>query len=539
MAATAPAAEDAPAIRLNTVGYPPSAKKKASIATPCTNFAVVRIKDGSKPLEGAATGPVLNVDTQEQLYTADFSALKEAGEFQLDVPGVGKSAAFRVAQDVYQRPFYTVTRGMYLWRCGTAVSGTHNGQTFAHAACHTNDAWLDSVTGQHERKDSTKGWHDAGDYNKYVVNASVTVGAMFRAWEDFGPALRKVRLDLPESGGKLPDFLGELRWETDWLLTMQFPDGSVSHKVSTKRFGGFILPEFEKEERYFTPWSSAATADLVAMLAQAARNFRPYDDAYADHCLAAARKSYAFLKASPTNHAADLRGFSTGGYGTRDPDERLWAAAEMWETTGEAEVLQDLEARVKSAQGRVDLDFDWGEVRNLGLFTYLASKRPGRDEALLNQVRENLLASADGIVKTRNGHGYGRPLGSRYYWGCNGSVARQTLILQAAHRLSPKPEYRETALDALNHLFGRNCYGRSFVTGLGYRPPLHPHDRRSGGDNVDDPWPGYLIGGPHPRATGWQDLQSDYRANEIAINWNSALIYALAAFLEDTGLRGF
>ncbi|MGD0383711.1 MAG: glycoside hydrolase family 9 protein, partial [Thermoguttaceae bacterium] len=184
------------------------------------------------------------------------------------------------------------------------------------------------------------------------------------------------------------------------------------------------------------------------------------------------------------------------------------------------------------------VNWDWEEVKNLGLFTYLFSKRPGCDEALLAQVRESLLATADAIVKTRDRHGYARPLGTRYYWGCNGGVARQTLNLCAAYRLSPKPEYLETALDAINHLFGRNYYGRSFVTGLGDRPPMHPHDRRSGGDNVVDPWPGYLVGGPHPRATDWHDIQDDFRTNEIAINWNAALIYALAAFIDPSEPSG-
>ena len=169
------AAEEAPKIRLNTVGYLPAKEKKASIAAECSKFAVVRVKDNEKVFEGTATGPVLNADTNEQLYTADFSALKEPGEYQLDVTGVGKSAPFRVAGDVYNRPFYTVMRGMYLWRCGTAVKGTHNGNTFTHEACHLEDAWLDAVTGEHVRKDGTKGWHDAGDYNKYTVNAGVTV----------------------------------------------------------------------------------------------------------------------------------------------------------------------------------------------------------------------------------------------------------------------------------------------------------------------------------------------------------------------------
>jgi endoglucanase len=537
------AAEESLPIRFNTVGYLPNAEKQATIAAPCANFTVVRVTDGSTAFQGKATGPVLDPDTQEQLYTADFSKLKRPGEYQLDVPSVGRSAPFHIAADVYREPFHTVMLGFYLWRCGTAVSATHHGETFAHAACHTNDAWLDYVGGGHTNKDGTKGWHDAGDYNKYTVNAGVTVGTLFRAWEDFGPQLRKVRLDLPESGGKLPDFLAELKWELDWLLTMQAPDGSVYHKLTTRSFGGFIMPEAETADRYFTPWGSEATADFVGMTAQAARIFRPYDPAFADRCLQAAQLSYQFLKAHPEYHQADQTGFSTGAYEINQPNHRqngvpqnrLWAAAELWETTGSPDALLDLETRVKAVNGQVDSDFDWDETKNLGLITYLFSKRPGRDPALVKLVHGNLLSVADDIVQTASRDGYDRPLGSRYYWGCNGGVARQTLLLMAADRLSPgKGGYRATCLDALNHLFGRNCYGRSFVTGIGFHPPLHPHDRRSGGGSVVDPWPGYLVGGPHPKAGDWHDEQGDYRTNEIAINWNAALVYALGAFLETT-----
>lgn len=551
-------------IRFNTVGYLPHAEKKASIAAPCANFAVIRIRDNAKVFWGRVTGPVLNPDTQEQLYTADFSALTQPGDYQLEIPGVGQSATFRIAPDVYRETFYTVTRSLYLWRCGTAVKATYHGQTFSHGPCHTNDAWLDAVGGGHTNLDATQGWHDAGDYNKYVVNAGVTLGVLFRAWEDFEPQIRPIRLDLPESGGPLPDFLAELKWEMDWVLKMQAPDGSVYHKISTRRFGPFILPDIETEDRFFAPWGSEATADFVAMAAQAARIYRPFDPAYADRCLEAAAKSYRFLKSHPDYHRADLAGFRTGSYQPGDaelrqhgvPNNRLWAAAELWETTGAPDVLQDLENRIKAVQGRVDSDFDWQDTKNLGLLTYLMSARLGRDQALVKLVRKNLLAVAAEIRHNRNLHGYARPLGSTYYWGCNGGVARQTVLLIATDRVagqaaprpdargaenlmqSPRPasrrtEYRAVCLDALNHLLGRNVYGRSFVTGIGCQPPLHPHDRRSGGDNVDVPWPGYLVGGPHPRATDWKDLQSDARTNEIAINWNAALIYALAAGLAE------
>jgi len=564
MTAPLQAADETSVIRLNTLGYPPSAPKQASIAVPCTGFEVVRVADGAAVFKGEISGPVLDADTQEQLYTADFSTLNQPGDYELDVPGVGKSPPVHIAADIYREPYYIVMRGFYLWRCGTAVSATYHGETYAHDACHTTDAWLDYVGGGHTHKDGTKGWHDAGDYNKYTVNAGITVGCLLRAWEDFRPQLRRVRLDIPESGGPLPDFLAETKWELDWVLTMQSPDGSVYHKLSTPNFGGFMPPELEITNRYFTPWGSEATADFVGMAAQAARIYRPYDRNFADRCLKAAQLSYRFLQAHPEYHQADQTGFTTGSYEINQPNHRqngvpqnrLWAAAELWETTGSPEALRDLENRIRSVNGEVDSDFDWDEVKNLGLLTYLFSERSGRDQDLVQLVRKNLLATADEIVKTRNENGYARPLGSRYYWGDNGGVARQTILLMAADRLTRRPAtavathgaellrngvsrasaasaYRETCLDAVNHLFGRNYYGRSFVTGLGYRPPLHPHDRRDTGEYLNNPWPGYLVGGPHPKATDWHDVQKDYFTNEIAINWNAALVYALAACLPE------
>lgn len=525
------AAAQTTAIRLDTLGYLPAHEKRATVAAPCAGFVVVRVTDSTKAFSGAATGPVHNADTEEDLFTLDFSALREPGEYRLEVEGVGVSAPFRIAADVYRDAFVTVTRGMYLWRCGTAVRGEYRGAVFAHEACHREDGWLDLITGEHAPKDGVGGWHDAGDYNKYVVNAGVTVGAMFQAWEDFGAQVRTLPLSIPESGGALPDFLAEIKWEIEWLLKMQAQNGSVYHKITTKRFGPFIAPEQETEPRYFTPWGSPATADFVAMLAQAGRYFAPYDAAFARECRAAAEKSYAFLQANPENHRPDLLDVRTGPYLSGDADDRLWGAAELWETTGAEEILQDLETRIHALDAKWDEDFDWNEVTNLGLITYLGSQRPGRDEALVAQVRANLLATADTLVAKRSHHGYGRALDSRYYWGCNGGVARQTLVLQAAHRVAPKPEYLETALDAIHHLLGRNVHGRSYVTGLGAEPPLFPHDRRSGGDTVAAPWPGYLVGGPHPKPIDWHDEERDARTNEIAINWNAALIYALAGFL--------
>ncbi|HWW74310.1 MAG TPA: glycoside hydrolase family 9 protein, partial [Pyrinomonadaceae bacterium] len=256
-----------PPVRLNTVGFLPNHSKRASVAGACADagFRVVNAADGRTVFQGKTDGPLRNDDTSEELCVADFSALRRAGLYRLEVEGVGSSAAFRVGRDVYDAAFRTTLRAMHLWRCGAAVGTEHEGVVYTHAACHLGDAWLDFVGGGHARRDSTKGWHDAGDYNKYVVNAGFTVGIMLRAWEEFGPRIRKIRLGLPEEEKGLPDYLNEIKWETDWLLTMQAADGSVFHKVSTKEFGPAIPPEAETTPRYFAPWSTAATADFVAV----------------------------------------------------------------------------------------------------------------------------------------------------------------------------------------------------------------------------------------------------------------------------------
>ena len=161
-AGVAPAADSR--VRLNTVGFLPEYPKRASVAARFQKFSVV--EEGARGrvvFRGRASGPLHNKDTDEDLYVADFSALKAPGLYRLEVEGVGSSPPFRVAEDVYDAPFRATVQAMYLWRCGAAVSATHNGVNYAHAACHTEDAWLDYVGGGHIRRDATGGWHDAGD----------------------------------------------------------------------------------------------------------------------------------------------------------------------------------------------------------------------------------------------------------------------------------------------------------------------------------------------------------------------------------------
>lgn len=518
-------------IHLSSIGFSARQNKEATITTKSSAFVVKDASTNRSVFSGRTTGPFFQKDVNQQVWMADFTRLRAPGNYYIELPTGEKSVVFPINNQVYVHPYKTAMRAFYLWRCGTDMQAEYNGDIFSFHACHLNDAYEDYIGNPGVKRDGTGGWHDAGDYGKYIVNAGITMGVLFMTWDYFQPQIKKISLDLPETAQGFPDFLKELKWEMDWVLKMQYPDGSgrVSHKLTRTNFAPFIMPDEDDGKRYFTEWSSAATASFVAMTARAARVFAPYDREYAYKCLQAARLSYSYLHDNPEEKPFLQGDFKTGGYQTGDEDDKLWAAAEMWNTTGEKAFLDDFEERIAQMNYKVEENWDWGSVSNLGVFAYLLSKRKGKDEIVEQRLRQNTLKIADEIVSKSGKDLYRRPF-ERYYWGCNGTLARLTVNLFVADKLNPDKKYKNTAYDTVAHIFGRNYYNRSFVTGLGLNPPMNPHDRRSGADNIIDPWPGYLVGGGHS-AIDWIDEEGSYSHNEVAINWQAPLVFALAWLL--------
>jgi endoglucanase len=499
-------------VRVSSIGYLTARAKHFSVLGTATDFVVRRSADGSMAFAGTLAAPAADPSTTDTIAQGDFSALTEAGRFYVDVAGVGRSVDFPIGDDVLRAPFTAAMLGFYGWRCGTAVSFPYGSEWFGHGACHLGDGYLDYLGQTGAMRDGKGGWHDAGDFGKYTGNAGFTLGMLLSAFERHRAGIEQAPLPIPERGGALPDYLDELRWELEWMLKMIYgdTDGRVSHKLTALAFEAFILPENDLQTRYFVPFSSAATADFVAALAQASRIYRPYDPAFADTCLAAAQVAYGYLTANTANTPPDQTAFSTGGYTTTDPDDRLWAAAEMWETTGDATALADVETRIGAVSATSTLvspDFDWGSVRNLGLYTYLLSARPGRTQSVVDRVSVGVMTAANLAASTHDASGYGRGVSNNsgapsYYWGSNGSVARTAMLLAVANRLSGDARYLDVAVDQIAWLFGRNHYNRSQVTGLGIDPPLHPHHRPSAADGLADRTRACWWAAAPPRPTG-------------------------------------
>jgi endoglucanase len=551
------------AIKVDQVGYRADEVKLAMVAgrEGGDGFLVRRAGGGDVLLRGRLTSPATDADSGDVLRVADFSTVRESGEFVLEVDGLGASVPFRIAPDVFARAFYLAARSFYGQRCGVAVDLAPTSPGYAHAACHVEgtpnpDAEFHSSSGRSGRRAAGKGWHDAGDYGKYVVNSGISTGELLWAYERYADRTGAVRLDIPESGDAVPDLLDEARFNLEWMLSMQDDDGGVWHKLTSARFGGFVTPERDDGGPRLIvgtdrpPYKgTCATADLAAVAAIAARVFPPFDAAFAARSLGAARRAFAWAEAHPGLVFHNPAGIVTGEYGDdRCDDETLWAAAELFRTTGEAAYGERF-VRSYAAGGptvsATDYPQDWRNVKNLALWTYALAA--GADPSAREVIRTDTLAAADAIVVRTQASGYRvslRP--EQYVWGSNGGVANYGVLLLTANALAPDPRYVQAALDNLHYLLGRNTHGTSFVTGLGARPVRRIHHRPSGADALAEPWPGLLSGGPNrydrdgsgldalpstPPARRFVDEQASYASNENAINWNAALVFLCAGLL--------
>ena len=544
---TADTSPSSPGIALNQVGYLPHQPKHATVsnAVPNAAFTVRSAASSAIVLHGILSAPQHDAASGDITQQADLSALTTPGLFFLESAGQ-RSTPFAIAADVYAAPLRLTMRAFYGQRCGCAVD---LGDGYKHPACHSTGDFHAS-SGRSGSMPNAGGWHDAGDYGRYVVNSGITCGTLLWAWELFPSSLRTLDLGIPRSHPHLPDFLTEILWNLNWMLSMQDADGGVFHKQTSDRFCAFILPERDTLPSEIigtgaAPFkSTGATANLAAVMAIAARCYAPFDRELSARLLASARRAFDWATAHPDVVFRNPPGVSTGEYGDNDlSDELLWASAELWRTTGDrryedaflkgsANALPDLHIQAPS----------WATVAPLAYWTYALAPRTRHDDVAASIRRATLHAASQLIARSAQ-NGYGNTLAeSDYVWGSNGSAANQSLLLAIANLMQPDSQAVTAALNNLHYLLGRNCHSVSWVTHVGSRPFQHPHHRPSAADDIAEPWPGMLSGGPnaHPADTVaeqlprlpsmrmWIDDERAYSLNEIAINWNAPLVFLLA-----------
>ena len=476
-----------------------------------------------------------------------------------------ESRKIKVSKNAYKQVVGALIKGLYYQRCGIELEEKYAG-IYKHPACHTAECceWEDKSI----KKTITGGWHDAGDYGKYVGPGAVTVGHMLYAYELFPAGCTDI-LNIPESGNGVPDILNEARWELEWILKMQKEDGSFYHKLTKDHFAPFIMPETDTDPEYLLPASHCATEAAIACLALASRVFRKFDSDFADKALASALKGWEWVEKNPEfKPFMSPKEVRTGMYGDfNDKDERFWASCELYAATGDEKFKTSALSIYMNAKDPAELerireslpqmarkwfkDFDpglnvtqygWMDVSGLGAICCLFVLKEKDGDSLYDEVKKDFLEKSGELIEICKASGYGTALKEdQYVWGSILTVMSNAMSMIFNYLLTGNEEMCQYAQNQFNYALGLNALDISFVTGFGERRVMNIHHRPSGADGIEEPVPGLISGGPNkkmtypetkemlgadtPPAKYFIDETPSADTNEIAIYWNSPAIF--------------
>ena len=388
------------------------------------------------------------------LWWVDFSFFKTPGTYRLSTPEIsGTSYPFDIRRDIYDEVTRVATRAFYYQRCGVAKKPAHAGIYSDNRACHTADQQTKAHEGHLNRGalNLSGGWHDAGDYNKYVWPAtSDAIHALLLAYEANPDVFPDGTLGIPESGNGRSDLLDEVKVELDWLLSMQLADGSVLGAVRQAGFRFDSPPSTDRYERFYRDPSTESGAVFVGSTALAARVYKKAGaTAYAD-----------------TLRSAALRGWSALSAGNEDSPIKAWAAAELAGLDG-----APASARTYVENFSPDWAAQWYEIdsyewRAALAYLKLSNPKPG----IASGMRARFNAHVDEIFRVMGKYRSGMQ-DWQTYWGSNRPRALYGFFLLESMRLGltgahSHAEAEQHALDYLHFFHGLNTLNMLYLSNM-------------------------------------------------------------------------
>jgi len=478
-----------PAIKVNQVAYSAlSSERYAYLGwwagdlgtvdfADMTTFEVVDEATGKVAMSGDIVARASADPTSGENVAEMNIAQLPAGKYHIRIPGFARSNSFGVGlgngiKDLY----YHTMRAFFHQRAGTELKPEHTDfpRPVTHAAIYESGFGVDNPgylpqPGEKSRSFSG-GYFDAGDDDTFTYHLRATAQSLLIS-EAFPDAFKDGDLKLPESGNKIPDILDEALWGLSFYLDNQRPDGAIYlGQGNDQDYIREVQGKKGKRPAFglLDPRNASAT-EYAAVAAQTARLVRPFDAAKADQLTASAKAAYAWAKANPDQ-------------GLSPDDEKrqgvklleAYAAAELFNTTGDAVYNQDFVSLYKEGALKAHWSFAW--LPGLVRWSYVSSKQPGVDETIRAEMVASIKEGAEHSARQTREAPYrnGSRAGIANGWGTFNGGGHQAFGSILAYLLTKDPKYLATASLNADFQLGANPLSKGFITGLGARHPIQP-----------------------------------------------------------------
>lgn len=544
-------------VSVNQLGYLPNAEKYFITNNKSDHFELVSKVSNETVFKGSIELLAdKDISTGMRTYKGIFTDFNIPGNYYIKLENGLSSHPFSISDNVFDEALSKVMHSYYLQRCGMDLDKKYAGK-FAHKACHILDAQYHPSCNKEGIKDVDGGWHDAGDYGKYSHNTAVTLHLMLLGYQLFPDRYASDETNINESGNGIPDFLDEVRFQLDWLLKMQDEEsGAVHYMINTQNYT-WTMPQRDSAIRYIYGVASVSTGGFAAITAMASRIYESYDKDFSEKLLDASKFAWRFLERNP--NLVPKGGYlrpkdtNTGGYAGwpdgNDDDERLWAAVELFITTGDDHFHKVFDTDIKNVSD-FDDNFSWGTVYVNAKMSYMLSDKKFMDTSIQKKISQLFIKRCDLIIEDINKDGFHSALKpNEYVWGATGDLLSRGVYLIVANILTGNEKYYNAALCQLNHTLGLNGNNISFVGKVGANSVQKIHHAQLATDGVHDIFPGLLSGGPNkniedpfaksildkntPPALCFVDNVESYSTNECCIFYSAPLVFVAGYFAKD------
>lgn len=483
----------------------------------------------------------------EDVWTLDFRSLQTPGQYYIQVPSIGRSYGFSIADNVYNDVYYKTARSLMYQRSDinldTTAAGIWARQSeptigadgqprtgYFHNSIQemSPEMWaLDEIPGTH--RDLTGGWYDAADFSHYVKSAASAVNYLLTMYEIVPEHFTDNQLDLPgtESRNGAPDYLDNVKWETDWLAKMVGSNGCVSTVLGYQTWPG-SAPKDENRRMWAITKNTIATAETAGALAQASRLMAHYFPEAAANYQAKALLAWQCLERFPTQYpviasagdsskycqpagSASLGSprikvgcyFDYNSQSYQELSARIMSAIEMFRLTGDDKYHQvfkrlapsDKPSRQRSKwQDWIIAGYTADPMNPARAYSYYLD--PRADQKWKGQAKDMFIYLA-AIYDKGNKFRYSVPakdVSNIGYGTFTSSLYSYNYLL--AYLASGDKNQLDKAKQALDTQLGANPLSKSFITGVGSNPVKYPMSNISDNDGVEEPVPGYLVMGP-------------------------------------------
>ncbi len=436
--------------RLNQVGFLTDENKTAIILSN-TNLDGLKIEVKNIRTNQSAYSQVLKNNLGPYgnfkfTYSFDFTTVTQTGEFLLEA-GNRQSFPFAISNYVNKGIAELLLDFFKIQRCGYTNPELHN-------VCHIADATsiVDGKRTLQQSVDLTGGWHDAGDYVKFLNTTAYSTYILLFAYE-FNP--QKFGFDRDRNGS--PDILEEAKIGLDWMIRAAYKNDKFITQVQDLRDHdvGWRLPE-DDPLAFDRPGFVGIGKNLIgiysATMAIASRIWRDkfqYNE-FADKCLGLAEKYYSIR-----NRVPDVDSSGTGMYLDNSFEGKMaLGAVELYLTNKKPNYLNDAKLYADSAGS--DFWWSWGNINSI------AHYRLAMFDAKYKDFIKN---SLEHFSKNMQNNLFG--LGTTLSWGTNHTLLGITLLNILWSRLSNDKAYNSLATIQKDFILGRNPWGISFIYNVG------------------------------------------------------------------------